>query len=424
MGDSCDAELRSAANSADAPGGRAAATRPVVARVVAEVVEQHAGEAAFLWELRELSSRAQNYTLRDLIELDWRIDAHLEGLRVAGEAGWAICAGALDWHDPGETFVALLRALERGNVAEVERVVGAIDWVHCQDAVVAALGWLDSDVVAPWLETFSQQSAPSGLRAAAIAGYAAHQIDPGARLDDAICDNDESVRARAMRAVGELGRLDRRGSLRGSATDDAHDVRLWAAWSDALLGGQGLELASFTADERATAMAAHCDAAPWLDQLGPGRPAIAAAAASGRTIWIDRLIEWMSDDEYARAAAAAFHTISGIPVRDALERSAPTPLSGPSDDPKDDDVALDLDEALSWPDPAAIAACWASAAARFDTNRRYLLGRPIDDAWLHQVLRRGEQPQRALAAIELARRGAHPLFQTRAPGFRQERQLR
>jgi hypothetical protein len=56
---------------------------------IAEIVSQHAEEAAFLWLLRSKAIRAPHYALNDLAKLDDRVEAHVDGLRAA--ATWWDC---------------------------------------------------------------------------------------------------------------------------------------------------------------------------------------------------------------------------------------------------------------------------------------------------------------------------------------------
>jgi hypothetical protein len=51
--------------------------------IIAEIVSQHAEEAAFLWLLRSNAICQPHYALKDLAKLDGRVEAHLDGLRVA-----------------------------------------------------------------------------------------------------------------------------------------------------------------------------------------------------------------------------------------------------------------------------------------------------------------------------------------------------
>jgi hypothetical protein len=74
--------------------------------IVETVIAQHAAEAAFLWLLREAACEQPQYRLKDLGKLDDRVEAHLDGLRIAGEEGWPVCAEALAMEEPGELFAA------------------------------------------------------------------------------------------------------------------------------------------------------------------------------------------------------------------------------------------------------------------------------------------------------------------------------
>src|SRR3954447_25964899 len=87
-------------------------SEPIGGRPIAAIVEQHAEEAAFLWVLRDAAVRAPHFALADLARLDGRIEAHLDGLRVAGVAGWDVARGGLAIGEPGEVFAAAVLAFE------------------------------------------------------------------------------------------------------------------------------------------------------------------------------------------------------------------------------------------------------------------------------------------------------------------------
>ena len=63
--------------------------------IIEDIITQHAEEASFLWLMRSLAVKAPHYSLADLAELDDRVEAHLDGLRIAADAGWTICKEAL-----------------------------------------------------------------------------------------------------------------------------------------------------------------------------------------------------------------------------------------------------------------------------------------------------------------------------------------
>ena len=72
--------------------------------IITEIVSQHAEEAAFLWLLRSNAIHAPHYSLKDLAKLDDRVEAHLDGLRIAGELGWEFCKAARENEELGEVF--------------------------------------------------------------------------------------------------------------------------------------------------------------------------------------------------------------------------------------------------------------------------------------------------------------------------------
>jgi uncharacterized protein (TIGR02270 family) len=152
--------------------------------------------------------------------------------------------------------------------------------------------------------------------------------------------------------------------------------------------------------------------------------AIIGAGTAGDPMLVPWLIEQMQVTEHARVAGEAFTMITGADlVRDGLKGESPYDFDDdPNDDPEDNNVAMDPDEHLPWPDPQLAAAWWQHRSDAFDNGTRYFLGKTLSAGHLRQVLCTGSQRQRACAAMELALlRPGLPLFETRAPGFRQVR---
>src|SRR5262245_13864640 len=86
--------------------------REISAIVSMEVVSQHAEDAAFLWFSRDRAVRAPHYYLKDLARLDERVEANIDGLRVAGSVGWDLAAEAMKREGLGELFAAAVLAFE------------------------------------------------------------------------------------------------------------------------------------------------------------------------------------------------------------------------------------------------------------------------------------------------------------------------
>jgi uncharacterized protein (TIGR02270 family) len=108
-------------------------------------IEEHSEEAAFLWLLRDRAATSPMFSRAELTALDERVEAHLDGLRIAGARAWPLCKRAIGLDDAGEVFARAELAIE---TKSWEELAAAID-VSVGDpelgrGLVSALGW------APW----------------------------------------------------------------------------------------------------------------------------------------------------------------------------------------------------------------------------------------------------------------------------------
>jgi uncharacterized protein (TIGR02270 family) len=407
------------------------------------LIERHAEEASFLWLLRHGALSQPHFSLTDLSELDNRLEAHLDGLRVAGESGWGALQEILSFEGSCDLFTAGSLAFESGNKDWIDFVLElAAKKPETISGVISALGWLPYNQAQPHIQRLVSSTLPIA-RIVGIAASAIHRVDPGMILAEAIDDSDPVVRARALRAVGELGRVHLLPRMRRGLTDSDQSARFATAWSVTVLSlnlnslgvlrtiaesaGAFSSKALQTAIRRMDLASAKAWQATFSARKEGLRPAISAAAAIGDPAYIPWLIEQMRVAALGRIAGEAFTIITGINLAyDALEKNAPEGFeAGPTDNPVDENVEMDPDEYLPWPDPELIQKWWTNNEGRFQRGTRYLLGKPMSREWLCQVLRIGHQRQRAAAAIELAiRQPGQVLFEVRAPGVRQQRSLK
>ena len=406
------------------------------------VVSQHAEEAAFKWLLRDDAVRAPHYSLADLAELDERVEAHIDGLRIAGDPGWEICKQELAWEEPGEVFTAAVLAFEAGGHDRIEEVVNAgTQSLELSRGLISALGWLDYRHAELHVAAFLRSDSPLRSRVG-IGACAVHREDPGHALNAALAAVEPELRNRALRAAGELGRVDLVERCREGFNAEDPGCRFWAAWSATLLGHSGaLDVLVRVAEdggryaERACDLAARWmhprEALDWRNNLAARgnrqRLAVLAAGATGDPALVPWLIEMMAVNDVARPAGQAFEFITGVDLGyDDLEGERPEGFeAGPTENPEDEDVAKDPDEDLPWPAPELIEKWWKENRGAFQAGKRYLLGKEIVPETLGEVLRDGRQRQRAAAALELALLDPErPLFEHRAPGLRQQARLR
>jgi uncharacterized protein (TIGR02270 family) len=409
-------------------------------KVIPEILLQFAEGTASLWALRDHAVTAPHYRLSDLAALDGRLEAHIDGLRVCGTRAWDLAYEALlEAAGPGEVFAAAILAFESRDPAKFRVVLGAASAKPASmRAAISALGWLSHEHISKYIETLCGGDQPS-LRRAGIAAAAIHRRNPGPALVAAFGADNPTLRARAFRAAGELGFVDSHITLRANLKAKDPAVRFWAAWSNALLNGhkdavgylQNLAEAGGPFAERAARMAmrrlAPNDAKLWLrrlvKELGQKRIAAIAAGAFADPEAIPFLIDNIKVPELARVAGESFSLITGADiVYDKLEGQKPEGFeAGPNDNPEDENVAMDPDENLPWPDPPLVQKWWNARQGSLAKGTRYLLGQPITTESLRSALKNGYQRQRAAAAMELAiLRPGRPLFEVRAPGCRQQ----
>lgn len=415
---------------------------------IAAVVQQHAEESAHLRHVRSVLVRAPHVKLLHLGRLDERIEAHLDGLAVAGEYGQRCARAALERPGAGEVFAVAVGALESHDEAGLERLLALAELLpDVRRGLLSAFGWVAAAELRGTVRALLGAAHP-GWRAIGIAACRLHRVDPGAALTAALRDPHTGLRSEALRTAATLGRCDlidhALGALAGPQTEQAVD----AAWAACLLGNRGSGLAALQdwlarIDTATTPLDARLDellattlqaAAPAQAQArvrslaaadAPPRLLIRAIGLLGDARWVPWLIERMADLRLARLAGESFTLITGADLAALdLERKPPEGVDfGPSEDPADDDVTLDADESLPWPDPTRVLGWWRAHAASFG-GERWFMGAPPSIEHCNHVLRGAAQRQRAVAARYLALMApGKVLFPIAAPTRRQQRLL-
>lgn len=410
--------------------------------ILEDVIEEHAEEAAFLWQQREMAVRAPDFDLSDIMEWDERVEAHLDGLRIAGPAGWEI-GKEIGWDLPGEYFTAMAQAIDQGKPEWMKEVMDAAEGdTDATRGVIAALGWADAKQLQGLVKKLLATRNPFG-RQLGIAACAVHRVNPGEALADALASDHVGERARALKAVGELGLQNLVKTAEGHIEDENDEVRFCAAWSASLLGSEPARriLSLFAAADgprrrhalELTVRLMPPDAAKdWLRQQLRGKDqlrwALLGAGLQGDPFYLEPLFNQFGNEEVARVAGEAFELITGLNIfehslevlveAEAVEELPDEPEE--LDEEADDTEELGEDEGLVVPDPEKMRPWLDEHGSRFPAGERYFVGEPLTPEHCAAVLRVGRQRQRRVAALEcaLAQPGS-PLFETRAPGRRQ-----
>ena len=404
--------------------------------IIEEIVDQHFEEAAFLWSLRDDAATASNYTLSDLAFLDERVEAHVDGLRIAGDYGWELCEAGLDPEDPGTVFVATIIAFESDDKKRIDLLVTASNQSRAAfRAVVSGLGWMDvkkfNALIIGMVSSKSRR-----YRRLGIASCGIRRINPRAYLDQAVDSSDLFLKSLAFKTAGEIKRTDLLPKLQKHFQHEDHDCRFEAVRAAFLLGDHTAmdTLGSFvvskskytlSAMQIALRLANAQIARNWLKTMSRDpalrRLMLVAVGFSGDPTYIPMLLKQMEAPEYARVAGESFSAITGVDL-DLSKLSAEWPEgyeAGPNDDAEDDDVEMDMDEDLPWPDASLVAQWWDQNSSSLPVGARHLAGSPVSMESCAQILKTGNQRQRQAAALEIALSSPEASYvNTKKPGFR------
>lgn len=408
-----------------------------------DVVTQHAEDAAFLWLLRDQAVMAPNYSVKDLADLDERVEANLDGLRIAKEFGWILCQEALANEEPGEVFTAGVLAFENTNEKRIQKVldIGCSSY-ELMRGLISALGWIPFKQIENLIKKFLDSEDPV-VRAIGISAFAAHREDPGISLQEAISAPEPQLRSCAIKAAGKFGRIDLLRFILQCISDKDDNCRFFSAWSAVRLGERSIHILdslkefaviSKTFAKPSLDMALRCMAPPeakkWQQQLlenpDTKRQGVIGIGVIGDPSLIEILFPLMGDEKFARVAGEAFSNITGIDLEyENLDQDQPEGFeAGPNEEPEDEDVAMDPDEDLPWPSPKLIKDWWTKQKKTFKLGKRYLRGQEITKKSLIDALIYGNQRQRSSAALELALiEPRQPLFEVRSPGKHQLKKL-
>jgi uncharacterized protein (TIGR02270 family) len=265
--------------------------------------------------------------LRHLKRFDDRLAAHLDGLSIAGDEGASICDASLESPSPGAVFVVAVAAIEKRQNERLSSVIGLAQAVpETKRGLFAAFGWLEPDYL-QGLVSRLLTSEDSFVRLVGVAACALHRVEPGFASARWMQDRSAQVRARYLRAVGDLGLQNLLPECATAIADRDPDIRFWAAWAAVLLGDRGAALKSLTSSglvpgtNRARAFRLALQAMglsashQTLQNMGREpeivRWLIQGSGIAGDPTYVPWLIRQMVSDETARLAGEAFSLITG-----------------------------------------------------------------------------------------------------------------
>ena len=412
-----------------------------IAPIIPNLIRRHTEDAAFYWLQHDTSAYSPRLDLDGLERFSYLLAAHLEGIEVAGDAGWQPSLAALQkWKQTGEAFVCAYTALQNNDPAQLDEVmqevgarpdellrsmISALAWVPRARALEAIANWSGGDSGA-----VKQVAA---LRAAALMGHSA-TASLSQPIGYFLTNTDAHVRGAACRAAAVSGRSSTADTqLRTALQDPELAVRAEAAIALGkhayMQDQQSTPTIIKVADTLWHAIVAQVDLhnaatgwyskqtlrrlnrwvqhLAWLVPLGnaelaallafmPARVALRFVAYHGDPAHLPFVVSQMGDVNTARYAGWVWQAITGVDIK-AAGMALP--------DPELDDTApavtqarLDADVGMALPNVQAIG---QYSTAALQKGKRYLLGQQLSLAHTLDVLEDAPQALRSIAAIHL-----------------------
>jgi uncharacterized protein (TIGR02270 family) len=300
-----------------------ATSRPIVA----EIVKQHVEMAAFQWAQRDTLMEPDPPDMRAVRSVDQRLEANLDGLRIAGSAAWPLIESYFaEYGEKGELFLYAWFAIE---LDDTERVAKAVEFGRAAETplgLFGALNWHRAGRIASYVRDWIG-SHDGFRRLLAVSACLGHRVDPKRMLERLVRDPDARVRALAMRLAGALKRADLGDHVRAGLDAAEADVRFWSAWSLTEIGQGAMatselkKVALGRGPDALTALRAIVNTGPekdvraWMGILMKS-PKTSAVAVRGAGMFGDKsvrpwLIDRMAEPENCLAAASAFLELHG-----------------------------------------------------------------------------------------------------------------
>ncbi|MCL2875044.1 MAG: hypothetical protein FWF12_01855 [Betaproteobacteria bacterium] len=416
--------------------------------IISPLVEQHITDAAFYWKRRDLFAHSPILNWQAQLLFDNALEAHLEGVRVAGKAGWELAIEVLDdWKRDGELFVCATLGLERGYEKQLDPVwsmlqdkpatylralIGAAlwqtqerklelvkKWGHSDDELCQVAAWRvlargdgffeDSDKSLSSQLTLALEHPSAFVRAAAC--RASFRLRQTERVTDLLKDSETTVAAEAAIALLRTGDLkglpllhkavSEFGSSEGLRVDPLTQapsrIERWIRY---------LGIASPPGSEEIEDL---------LDFL-PSRQVLLLILHHGDPAWLPRVRQYLNVPSCARYAGWVWSSLTGINIENS-------PLELFDEDRDDDDEVLDenewktddIDLGLPMPNAKAVV----GAEPPLPVGKQVLLGHPVNELDLRALLRESPHDLRWLAAAHLERhkKGAE-IIDVRSPARR------
>jgi len=398
-------------------------------------------DAPFAWHQRSEATKGIQFTLPDLIQADQTLNAYIDALRIAYQAG-ASLQDDLDFEDWGAIFISTVLGLMLDDEALLNTVLSKVseDIEHAEE-LEFALRWPLSKAANKYISQWQTHNNPAVRRAALGALYT--DATPKALHGELVQLHTEIhplVLTHLFDIAGDKRQITWRNEVSKQYDSEAEDIRFHAIRAGTMLGDSKAfsllhQIANTDNQHRAIALELILRAGNPADTQTTLATLLKAELSpylqcqcigwAGYPEYIPLLIRYMTNPLYTRTAGYAFSLLTGIDIMDedlvlSFEDEEAADISKTSQDKYRPDDESDW----FWPCPEKIQTWWQQNAAKYPVGTRHLAGLPITQSNLDKLLLYGTQPQRQAAALERSFLKPHvPIFDVKAYAVSQQKHV-
>lgn len=365
-----------------------------IAKVIPDILEEHFEEFDFLWGQRQQALRSPEYTFQEFLELENRIQAHLQGLLVGAENTIDFVEEGLDQEDPNQAFAAAYTLLRLNIPTAAQKVADAFLKAKGTQlkGITQALCHGPIDMVIDRIkEALTSEPPPVAVSAAQALTFHTKLDTRTDRLKEFFTDDNAQVRQTAWRLV----MLDSNSwqvspyifTLLSEAVMHDQDpaVRLQAMWTAAWT--QQTWLLDHCRKLTAEPSPENFDAIELLAILGKpsdierilatanaaklGAQRFRLLSAFGHPGVVETLLKAIESEDpvTAAAAGAAFTSITGVDIESDNVAQVPPP-----DGSEPDEFEQEFLDEVSLPSPQSAQEHWQKVKGQFSKGTRWGCG--------------------------------------------------
>ncbi|KHD10075.1 hypothetical protein PN36_21335 [Candidatus Thiomargarita nelsonii] len=366
-------------------------------------------DAPFAWHQRNEAVQGLQFTLPDLLHTDQILDANIDALRIAKQAGASLHED-LDFEDWGAVFIGAVLGLMFTDEELLDTALAAIgEDIDRAKELENAISWPVTHAANQRIAQWRYHENPAIRRAFFGALYA--------NADPKTLHSEPQLLRTEQHPIVLTRLLDIAGNQRNKAwksdivrlyNAELLEVRFYAIRAGILLGdAKAFSHLNNIINEEGSYRADALEL--WLQANKPGETTIAeiletelsthlqcqCVAWAGYPEFVPFLIRTMEEPLYARTAGYAFSLLSGV---DIMDEDLDWELT---ETEQKEDLYRPANES-DWlcPNPDKIQTWWKQHTSKFAPKTRYMAGYPITKSNLDKILINGTQPQRQAAALE------------------------